>query len=277
MQEIEIDKEIEIVRTRKLIKFLESVNGNHTSMISLLIKVGDQLNLINNLLTNEIGTANNIRSRVNRLSVINAITSVKEKLKNYTKIPKNGLILYSGTILIENKERQYTSCFEPYKPLKTTLYMCDNKFHTEDLYYLLQDEKTFGFVIVDGNGCLFGTLNGNNKITLHEFSVDLPKKHGRGGQSANRFARLRLEARQNYVRKCCEMITKYFIVAFSPKLINPDEALAKSEETSVIVFNDIFIIFSFLIVDNNEYIFRNLLRNLGESTCSESNIVKMKW
>lgn len=36
---------------------------------------------------------------------------------------------------------------------------------------------------------------------LHKFSVDLPKKHGRGGQSAVRFARLRMEARHNYVRK----------------------------------------------------------------------------
>jgi peptide subunit release factor 1 (eRF1) len=31
--------------------------------------------------------------------------------------------------------------------------------------------------------------------------VDLPKKHGRGGQSALRFARLRMEKRHNYVRK----------------------------------------------------------------------------
>jgi hypothetical protein len=32
-------------------------------------------------------------------------------------------------------------------------------------------------------------------------TVDLPKKHGRGGQSALRFARLRMEKRHNYVRK----------------------------------------------------------------------------
>jgi len=46
---------------------------------------------------------------------------------------------------------------------------------------------------------------------LHKFSVDLPKKHGRGGQSALRFARLRLEKRQNYVRKVAEMATTLFI------------------------------------------------------------------
>ena len=36
---------------------------------------------------------------------------------------------------------------------------------------------------------------------VHKFLVDLPKKHGRGGQSALRFARLRMEKRHNYVRK----------------------------------------------------------------------------
>ena len=44
---------------------------------------------------------------------------------------------------------------------------------------------------MDGNGALFGTLQGNTRDVLHKFTVDLPKKHGRGGQSALRFARLR--------------------------------------------------------------------------------------
>lgn len=42
-------------------------------------------------------------------------------------------------------------------------------------------------------------------------SVELPKKHGRGGQSAMRFARLRLEKRAAYVLKCCEMAVQNFI------------------------------------------------------------------
>jgi peptide chain release factor subunit 1 len=42
-------------------------------------------------------------------------------------------------------------------------------------------------------------------------SVYLPKKHGRGGQSALRFARLRLEKRHNYVRKVAELATQLFV------------------------------------------------------------------
>lgn len=59
----------------------------------------------------------------------------------------------------------------------------------------------YGFIVMDGNGSLFGTLSGNSREVLHKVSVDLPKKHGRGGQSALRFARLRMEKRHNYVRK----------------------------------------------------------------------------
>ena len=76
---------------------------------------------------------------------------------------------------------------------------------------MLESDSTFGFVIMDGNGCLFGTLSGNTKTVLHKFSVDLPKKHGRGGQSALRFARLRLESRHNYVRKVAETAAQLFI------------------------------------------------------------------
>ena len=78
---------------------------------------------------------------------------------------------------------------------------------------LLESDDKFGFIVMDGNGCLFGTLAGNTREILHKFSVDLPKKHGRGGQSALRFARLRLEKRQNYVTKVAEMATNLFITS----------------------------------------------------------------
>merc|ERR1712128_301100 len=90
-------------------------------------------------------------------------------------------------------------------------YLCDNKFHTEALSALLADDNKFGFIVMDGNGALFGTLQGNTREVLHKFTVDLPKKHGRGGQSALRFARLRMEKRHNYVRKVAETATQMFI------------------------------------------------------------------
>ena len=174
------------------------------------------------MLTQEYGTASNIKSRVNRLSVLAAITSTQQRLKLYTRVPPNGLVLFVGTILTdEGKEKKVSFDFEPHKPINTyvhdlscclylnmshsSLYLCDNKFHTEALQELLESDSKFGFIVMDGNGTLFGTVAGNTREVIHKFTVDLPKKHGRGGQSALRFARLRDEKRHNYVRKVAEL------------------------------------------------------------------------
>lgn len=164
------------------------------------------------MLGDEYGTASNIKSRVNRLSVLGAITSTREKLKLYSKVPPNGLVIYCGEIITDDgKEKKLSIDFEPFKPINTSLYLCDNKFHTEALSELLESDQKFGFIVMDGNGSLFGTLSGNTREVLHKFSVDLPKKHGRGGQSALRFARLREEKRHNYVRKVAEVAVQLFI------------------------------------------------------------------
>merc|ERR1719261_570628 len=127
--------------------------------------------------------------------------------------------MYCGTVMTDDgKEKKVTKDFEPHKPINTTLYLCDNKFHTEDLAELLESDDKFGFLIMDGNGALYGTLQGNHREVLHKFSVDLPKKHGRGGQSALRFARLRLEKRHNYVRKVGELATQFFITDNRPNI-----------------------------------------------------------
>ncbi|KAI8893017.1 peptide chain release factor eRF1/aRF1 [Globomyces pollinis-pini] len=77
-----------------MIKELESARGNGTSMISLIIPPKQQISKTVHKLTDEYGTASNIQSRVNRLSVLGALTSIKERLKLYTKVPTNGLVIY---------------------------------------------------------------------------------------------------------------------------------------------------------------------------------------
>lgn len=47
-------------------------------------------------------------------------------------VPPNGLVVYCGTIMTEEgKEKKVNIDFEPFKPINTSLYLCDNKFHTE--------------------------------------------------------------------------------------------------------------------------------------------------
>lgn len=212
MADDEDDKAVEQWKIRNLIQKLTCCQGNGTSMVTLLIPPKSQVSYWNRLLTDEYGTASNIKSRVNRLSVLSAITSTQHKLKEFKQIPPNGLCVFCGTIMTDmGKDKKVTFAFEPFKPMMAKLYHCDSKFITEPLQKLLEAKETYGYIIMDGNGCLYGTVSGNVKTVLHKFSVELPKKHGRGGQSAVRFARLRMEARHNYVRKVAEAATQQYI------------------------------------------------------------------
>ena len=209
---------IELWKVKKLIKMLSEAKGNGTSMISLIIPPDKSLLVVNNMLTTEYGTATNIKSRVNRLSVLSAISSAQQKLKQYKTLPPNGLALYCGEMMIENKDKKVSFAIEPFKPLSKFTYLCDSKFHTQALEDLLLSEEKYGFVVMDGHGTLYGLLQGSNQSILHKFTVSLPKKHRAGGQSALRFSRLRDEARHNYVRKVGELTTSFFITNDLPNV-----------------------------------------------------------
>ena len=139
---------------------LKLFNSNGTSMISLIIPPKDQIARISKMLADEFGTASNIKSRVNRLSVLGAITSVQHRLKLYAKgigslsgqyilsiirrltvftftVPPNGLVIYCGTIVTEEgKEKKVNIDFEPFKPINTSLYLCDNKVKSNILFFI---------------------------------------------------------------------------------------------------------------------------------------------
>jgi peptide chain release factor subunit 1 len=123
-------------------------------MISLLIPPRDQISRVNKMLGDEFGTASNIKvllpksfkllilffqNRVNRLSVLSAITSGQQRLKLYNKVPTNGLVIYCGTIETDDgKEKRVSIDFEPFKPINTSLYMCDNKFHIGVRFFIFK-------------------------------------------------------------------------------------------------------------------------------------------
>lgn len=75
----------------------------------------------------------------------------------------------------DGKERQVTIDFEPFRPINTSLYLCDNKFHVEALSELLEDDQKFGFIVMDGNGCLFGTVFGNTERSSTNSAWNFPK------------------------------------------------------------------------------------------------------
>jgi len=217
----EVQKNVEKWRMKKMIYNMQAAKGVASAgLITLMIPPKNQLALSVKMLNEEFGTASSIKSHTTKLAVCSAITSTLAKLKLYNRTPPNGLIIFCGNIMTEdNKEKKVCIDIVPFKAVTRANYICDNKFHVDELFRMLEDDDRFGFIVMDGNGTLFGSISGNRRQILHKFTVELPKKHGRGGQSALRFARLRLEKRHNYVRKVGEMATQQFITNDRPNVV----------------------------------------------------------
>jgi len=97
-------------------------------------------------------------------------------------------------------------------PLTQNFYRCDSVFHLEMLRAQLVDHSRTGFIIIDGQSVTFHTLSGNQHHVIFDWqSISLPKKHGRGGQSQNRFARIRTEKRDWFLTSVEELTIQHFI------------------------------------------------------------------
>lgn len=73
--------DVNLWRQKKSIETLDKFSGAGTSLITLLIPADTQLGRISKLLTQEMGTATSIKSRVTRQSVIEALKSIQQRMR----------------------------------------------------------------------------------------------------------------------------------------------------------------------------------------------------
>ncbi len=137
---------------KKLFKRLEKAKVSG-SVVTIVIPCNKPVSDVTKTLVDEMGKAVNIKDKNNRISVVDAQNSARERLKLYQKAPRNGLILFSGKIMEEgcNGERKLICDFEPYKPINLSLYSCASNFEIAELKKeLLVNEPPFGFIVVHG-------------------------------------------------------------------------------------------------------------------------------
>ena len=131
--EEEYERNLEMFKLKRLINDLDQMRGLGTSMITLIINYKDQINQFSKMLVDEVGKASNIKSRVTRQNVTDALTSTMEKLRLYNKTPKNGLVIYCGLVQMPTGgEKMIKIDLEPFKPINTSLYRFNNIFHTDE-------------------------------------------------------------------------------------------------------------------------------------------------
>jgi len=99
----------------------------------------------------------------------------------------------------------------PPEPIQSFRYHCDSHFLTEPLENMLADSGLFGLVVLDRREANVGWLKGKRVEPVKSASSLVPGKQRKGGQSAQRFARLRLEAIDNFYQEVAGMANDLFV------------------------------------------------------------------
>eukprot|EP00825_Cyclidium_porcatum_P051580 TRINITY_DN953_c0_g1_i3.p3 TRINITY_DN953_c0_g1~~TRINITY_DN953_c0_g1_i3.p3 ORF type:complete len:159 (+),score=47.98 TRINITY_DN953_c0_g1_i3:119-595(+) len=86
--------QIEIFKTKRLIKRLDECKGAHTSMVTIVTPPTKSLNETTKLLADEIGSSMSIKDKTNKQSVNDAITYALNKIKLYKNTPPTGLVIF---------------------------------------------------------------------------------------------------------------------------------------------------------------------------------------
>ena len=199
-------------KLKHFIKELESYKGRGTELVTVYVPAGYDINAIINHLQQEQGTAENIKSKQTRTSVVDALERMIQHLKLYKNTPPNGLMAFSGNVAErEGQSDVKVWSIEPPVPLNQRLYRCEKEFILDAIRTMIDDENCYGLVVFDLRDAMIGLLKGKTIIPLKKTHSEVPGKHKTGGQSAPRFARLREGATIEHYKKIAEYMKNEFL------------------------------------------------------------------
>jgi len=199
---------------RKVIEELEEFEGSGTQLVTIYIPDDRQISDVVQHVTQEHSEASNIKSKQTRTAVQDALTSIKDRLRYYdTFPPDNGIVIFSGAVDSGGgRTEMVTRVLEsPPQPIESFRYHCDSDFLTEPLEDMLADKGLYGLIVLDRREANVGWLRGKRVEPVKSASSLVPGKQRKGGQSAQRFARLRLEAIDNFYQEVAEMANDLFV------------------------------------------------------------------
>lgn len=197
---------------KKFIKTLEKFRGRHTELVSVYIPAGYDINKIINHLSQEQGTATNIKSAGTRKNVISALERMIQHLRLFKQTPDHGLAAFAGNVAErEGQENFQVWSIEPPVPLNTRIYRCDKAFVLDLLRDMLAIREAYGMVVMDRRDGMIALLKGKTIIPLSHAKSNVPGKTRAGGQSAARYMRLREDAAKEFYKKIADMMKEEFL------------------------------------------------------------------
>ncbi|MBI1970197.1 peptide chain release factor aRF-1 [Candidatus Woesearchaeota archaeon] len=197
---------------KKFIKELEQYQGRHTELVSVYVPAGYEMSKVINHLSQEQGTATNIKSTSTRKNVIDALERMIQHLRLFKQTPPNGLVAFSGNVAErEGQSDVQVWSLEPPIPVNTRMYRCDKEFVLDIIRDMCEIKETYGLVVMDRRDARIALLRGKSIIPLLKTHSEVPGKFKAGGQSALRFERQREGAAKDHYKKIGDYMKETFM------------------------------------------------------------------
>lgn len=197
---------------KKLVKELEDIRGRNTELVSLYIPAGYDMAKISDFVTSEASEAENIKSKQTRKNVQAALDKIGRKVSEEHETPENGVVLFAGNVS-EREGRPDIKVWEvvPPQPVESRRYRCDKEFVLEPLKQMIVDDRVYGLIALDKNEAAIGYLQGSSIKTEYTMESEVPGKTRAGGQSAQRFQRIRKQMLKTFLNDIAENAKTAFL------------------------------------------------------------------
>ncbi|MBI5635986.1 peptide chain release factor 1 [Candidatus Micrarchaeota archaeon] len=204
------DDSVAFSEFRKKIKELSAYRGRGTELISVYITPNYPLSDIMGKLREEFGQAANIKSKSTQKNVQAALEKIMAYLRGYQKPLENGIAVFAGNVSQkEGKVDVQLFSVSPPMPLGVQFYRCESQFVLEPFLDILENTDSYGLVVMDGKEATVALLKGTKLKVIKQIHSTAHSKTHKGGQSSQRYQRLREEGIEFFYKRIGEAMSSF--------------------------------------------------------------------
>ncbi len=209
----ELEMQQRRLRTKKTLQELQNMRGMGTELVTVIIPPDRLISDVRGQLGQEGAQAANIKSKLTRKHVGDAIESAISVLNRYKNAGEYGIAIFVGHVIVgNNKTRLVTVVIDDPPEIFTSFrYRCDSTFELTQLEDMLIDRTSYGLFVIDRGEAAYGIASGKRIHCQEELQSNIMGKHRQGGQSAQRFERLIEEAAHNFFKRATEHACNYWL------------------------------------------------------------------
>ncbi len=212
MTEVRSPDRTSIQDLAKQIHSLEAVTGAFSDHISLYVPPERGIPEVTGYLRGRAGISYPGTHTATQARIRESLYTLISRVRSCSVTPPNGIAGFCRGGPVEGSESPgegYCTVFEPPEPVNTYLFCRSTIFELEPLRRMLDGEH-YGWILLDRRVAYWCLLHDGRIGHAGSLSSDVPGKQHKGGQSALRFQRLRVNAIREFYRRVGEDAGNFF-------------------------------------------------------------------